>query len=304
MRRVGIAIAALLVLVIAAVALAVVRDPLGLSIGYTRWRLVQAGFVHKTLDVQVPNGAFQISYFERHPQAPRAALLIHGLQDNAGSWFQVVGPLDDFHTLIMDLPGHGDSGPPTGPITTDHLRQGVLGVARQAGDKPLTVVGNSLGGYLALGFAIENPERVAHLVAVNAAGMPMRLDPTTFLPQSVDEMGQTMRKVLGPNEVQPPSFVLEEMLASIHDGPTPRLWDALLAAPTLENRLSEISARTDVIWGDADGLIPFQNGEAMARGIRGARFHRLSGCGHSPQITCPDQFLPIFSANLDQPQTP
>ena len=97
-------------------------------------------------------------------------LLIHGFLNDATVWGGVIDELvQDFRCVAIDLPGHGRS-PGNGAGT--YGRSAVLDDIRRVLDHleiaQTTVVGHSLGGYLALALAIENPERVTGLGLVGA----------------------------------------------------------------------------------------------------------------------------------------
>jgi pimeloyl-ACP methyl ester carboxylesterase len=97
-------------------------------------------------------------------------LFIHGFLNDATVWGGVIDELvQDFRCVAIDLPGHGRS-PGNGAGT--YGRSAVLDDIRRVLDHleiaQTTVVGHSLGGYLALALAIENPERVTGLGLVGA----------------------------------------------------------------------------------------------------------------------------------------
>lgn len=105
-------------------------------------------------------------------------VFIHGLVvDNLSSWFLTVAPTLARHCsiLLYDLRGHGLSEQPSSGYSIEDQTLDLLGVLDAAGlaDKPVTLVGNSTGGLVALFFARRFPERVDSLVLVDAhAGEP------------------------------------------------------------------------------------------------------------------------------------
>lgn len=263
----------------------------------TRAMLGIKGMTHH----QVIQDGISYSFFERHPEAPKTLVLVHGLGDHAGSWWQTLDKLEDFHVIALDLPGHGDSGPATGEITIPMFERALEIVDSRRGDKPLTLLGNSMGGYVILRYALDHPGKVQHLVLLNAAGMPMEISRDVFLPQSRQATAATILKVLGPEEKQPPGFILDDIQRSMNAGPIPRLWNAITTAGPLTHELPNVAVRTDVVWGTQDGLIPVEQGRAMAKLIPNARFHPIEHCAHSPQITCPELFLPVLTGILSAP---
>lgn len=101
-------------------------------------------------------------------------LLIHGGRDHCRNWDFVARALRDRYTVYApDLRGHGDSAWAIGGMYS--LPEFVLDVATLANslDGPLTIIGHSLGGAIALQYAGTFPERVAKLVAIEGLGPPL-----------------------------------------------------------------------------------------------------------------------------------
>lgn len=295
--RVGVGIAALTLL---SLILIVLARPAWIGTSATRALLKYKGM---TQHEKIHEGV-RYSFFERNPSAPRTVVLVHGLGDQAGSWWQTLDVLENFHVIALDLPGHGDSGPLQGEITIPMFERALEIVEERRGHKPLTLIGNSMGGYVALRYTLDHPNRVEHLIPLNAAGMPMDISREVFLPQSREATAATILKVIGPEETQPPSFVLDDIQRTMNDGPIPRLWNAITTAGPLTDELPNIHVRTDVIWGTQDGLIPVEQGRAMAELIPDAQFHPIEHCAHSPQITCPELFLPVLTRVLSARANP
>lgn len=271
-------------------------EPVSVGIAAMRIALRLQGFSHQT----EPVDGFAMSYFERNPQADRCVILIHGLADQAGTWWRVVGEFDDSHVIAFDLPGHGESGPDDGDIGMPEVQAEMKAVLYRCSPEPALLVGNSLGGFIALRTALDQPERVRAVVAIDAGGMPMSFAQDVFLPQTREQMGQTMSRVLGENFTQPPGFILDDMREYVVDGATPRLWKAITSSTTLDTELHKIRVPTLVVWGADDGLIPVALGRKMASEIPGAQFHEIPNCGHAPQATCPGQFVPILRTFLSR----
>jgi pimeloyl-ACP methyl ester carboxylesterase len=102
-------------------------------------------------------------------------VLIHGGRDHCRNWDPVARALQDRYTVYApDLRGHGDSGWALGGMYS--LPEFVLDTATLVaalGDNPLTIIGHSLGGAVALQYAGTYPERVLKVVAIEGLGPPM-----------------------------------------------------------------------------------------------------------------------------------
>ena len=288
---------------VAIVVVILMAYPVAIGIAVMRLAMVLQGYEHKYADLD----GYRLSYFEKNPSASRTTILIHGLADQAGTWWRTNDAFVGQRVIAVDLPGHGDSGPVAGQITMGHLDQMMTFLLAQSPQK-VNLVGNSLGGFIALRMAIDHPDRVQNLVAIDAGGMKMALTKETFLPQTRAQMADTMFRVTGPNMVQPAGALLDDMRASILSGPTPRIWTALSSATALEGELDGVRARTLVVWGTEDRLIPIELGQRMAAAIPHAQFEAIPGCGHSPQATCPGDLVPVLApflaAENDEPKQP
>jgi len=99
-------------------------------------------------------------------------LLLHGvgrsLEDWAAQWQRLAGT---HRVITLDIPGFGFSSRPSESVTLEALAQGVVDALDALGEqRPLDVIGNSLGGAVALQLLVLQPHRVASLVLVNSAG--------------------------------------------------------------------------------------------------------------------------------------
>lgn len=287
-------ILAVIVLILLAT-IAVLSSPVSIALSFARGMMRVKGMTHHIESV----GDFDVSFFESNEDKPQTVILVHGLSDQAGTWWQTLDVLDEYHVIAVELPGHGQSGPPSGDIDLPMFRKAIeFAINRSHG--PAILIGNSLGGYVSLQYGLENPERVARIIAIDAAGMPMKIDAAVFMPTDREGMAKTMFKVTGPNEPTIPGFILDDIRDSLLAGATPRVWKALRDGGPLDKELPRLVVPTDVIWGDQDGLIPVGMGREMAKIIPGATYVEIPGCGHSPQATCSEALNPILSRILSK----
>ena len=100
-------------------------------------------------------------------------LLVHGLMTGGYSFRHVLAPLGARRTLyVPDLPGAGDSDAPAARLTPEVLGDAILGVAEALGVAGAPVLGNSMGGYVAMHLALRRPSAMAALVNVHSPGFP------------------------------------------------------------------------------------------------------------------------------------
>jgi pimeloyl-ACP methyl ester carboxylesterase len=245
-------------------------------------------------------------------------LLLHGigrsLEDWAPQWERLAGA---HHVITLDIPGFGFSSRPTEPITLAALAQGVVDTLDALGEqRPLHVIGNSLGGAVALQLLVLQPERVASLVLVNSAGFGREVTPLLRM-LALPAVGHmvTRRTTRASARILERSIFADRSLASRHrvehavaigrqpdSGAVMREIAGELATGrgVKEGWRAELSSAaaqhprpTLIIWGDRDRVLPAHHLRAAQRLMPHAKTHLFTGIGHMPQIECPDEFAEV-----------
>jgi pimeloyl-ACP methyl ester carboxylesterase len=241
-----------------------------------------------------------------------AMVLLHGAGDQAGAWARIMEPLAaDYRVLVPDLPGHWKSDPRRGPIAMEHLLAGLEALMdARCADGPAIVAGNSMGAWIAFLYAVEHPQRVARLVAINGGPVRDENPGVDVLPRTREEARATMKALLGPNTVLPPDFVLDDVVRQAKVGPAARLAEGLAqAGPGLETyvlngRLGLVTVPVELVWGDADELFTMSYAQRLLEGLPAARLHPVKDCGHVPHRECPDRLLAALTEALAEAPLP
>ena len=249
-----------------------------------REALLAAGL--RAAEVPAPHGP--LHYFEGG-RGDRTLVLIHGSGRQAGDWQAVVRGLGRHATLLVpDLPGHGESGPATGALPVGDLVQGLEALldARRPGAR-VTLVGNSLGGWVALLYASRHPERVERVIGISSSGIyaPLKVP---LMPKTRGEAALLAAAIRGPHAPQATEAELDALVAAVAAGPMPRLVAGLRAEDFLETKVATLATPVDLLWGEDDGVLPPDYGRRLASLLPRARFQLLPACGHMPQVFCPD----------------
>jgi pimeloyl-ACP methyl ester carboxylesterase len=292
----SLALMAVVLLAVCAVMFLARRHPLkALSLG-SRRRLAVLGC--KRLEVPSPIGPQSVFVGGSGP----VIVCLHGAGDQAGTWARVADNLLKGHTLVLpDLAGHGQSAPPKGPITAGDVYLGLEAVlAGQAKSGPVTLVGNSLGAWMAM----RHPEWVLRVVAVN--GGPLAGPPSTInlLPATRQEARAAMAGLRAPESRAVPDYVLDDMVRQGRKGPLARF--AATAASMGdwvldEAQLSTLRVPVWLLWGAADQLLPLAYAHRMLACLPEARLIPLERCGHVPQQEAPRRFLAALDRALTEP---
>ena len=240
-----------------------------------------------------------------------AIVLMHGLANSVITWRKNVEALSHhFRVIALDLPGHGLSDMPK---VRFGLPEGAAFVASFLDELAVDrahLVGNSMGGAVALELALARPERAASLTLADSAGLGREIALVLRL-GSLPLLGEYARRptLKGVRNlvrwlVHDPALVDEDelplRLAYLkREGSAQALLRFLRTGVGLfgqrpgtrrDASLASLSVPTLIFWGAQDPLFPIRQAEQAARAIPGATLHVFDACGHWPQYEHPDEF--------------
>jgi 3-oxoadipate enol-lactonase len=244
-----------------------------------------------------------------HDLGSPMVVLLHGLGSCGEDWgFQIPALTQRFRTLTLDLRGHGRSNlPPGWPIVPD-LARDVAGLMDALDEPSAHIVGLSLGGAVALQLAVDRPDLVRSLTAVNTFAhlkvgrhgrLPAAKRVTLLLLGRMDRLGILVANGLFPEEQ---AYLREAAAMRIAANPRRAYLRALVAVARfdLRPRLGEIVAPTLVIAGDQDTTVPMEAKIELERGIPGARLQLLHGSGHAAPLDKTHEFNALLAEFLDR----
>lgn len=296
--RILLALAALLLVLGVAAGVTFWKRPLATLAWLGRRRLVSAGFEKKMHD----SAAGPQRVFSGGGGAP--VVLLHGAGDQAGGWSNVAPRLaKTFSVVAVDLAGHGDSAPKEGPIPFASLLAGFDGAMKELPQGKVTLVGNSLGAWVATVWAKDHPSRVGRLVLVN--GGPLRGDrpDLTLMPKTRAEADRTLAALRDPSAPFLADFVVDDVIRVSNTGPIARLAaDAKgMEAYLLDGKLSSFDVPVDLLWGESDQLLSLDYAKRLLGQLPAARLTTIERCGHAPAAECPDRLTAALLKVLKEP---
>jgi pyruvate dehydrogenase E2 component (dihydrolipoamide acetyltransferase) len=239
-----------------------------------------------------------IRYLQMGEAGGLPILLIHGFGGDLNNWLFNQPVLSQKHTVYaLDLPGHGGSSKEVGNGDIAAMTAAVIGFLNAVGVARAHLVGHSLGGGIALNAALEHPSRVATLTLISPVGLGADVDASYIQDFIQAERRKEMKNVLGRLFAKP-EIVGTEMINNVLkykrlEGVKTALSTVAQAihrgnkqALVLRERLSELNAPTQVIWGEKDSILP----AAQASGLPSAiSVHLLSGAGHMAHMEQPQE---------------
>jgi 2-hydroxy-6-oxonona-2,4-dienedioate hydrolase len=235
-----------------------------------------------------------IRYFEAG-QGP-VVILLHGLGAVKEVWMPTFAALAPKHRVYtIDQIGFGHSDKPLLDYKTATFVDFLHEFMQAQHISKATLVGNSLGGWIALDFAVQYPALVDKLVLVDSAGLPwMRSSATVDLnPSSIAGTRSLLESLFYDKKMVTDDFVRQVFTDHMRNNDSytiQRTLAGFASAQFEDGNLASMRVPTLVVWGRQDELIPLAAGEKLRDGISGAKLVVLEHCGHVPQIEMPADF--------------
>jgi pimeloyl-ACP methyl ester carboxylesterase len=227
-------------------------------------------------------------------------ILLHGLGGSTQVWgFNTAALAEKYHVVVPDQIGFGKSDKPfvNYRIRTyvDFLDQ----FCKQLKIDRATLVGNSMGGWIAAMFTAAFPDRVDKLVLVDSAGYapPKDFDMRTLFalnPTTRAGMKLLVTKVFYNKAFQTDAAIDQAIAARMAagDGYTINsISESIIRGEDfLDDVVKTIKRPTLIIWGRQDGLVPLADGERFNKDIAGSKMVVIEECGHVPNAEKPGEF--------------
>jgi pimeloyl-ACP methyl ester carboxylesterase len=251
-----------------------------------------------------------LSMFYKISGDGRPVLLIHGLGSDNRSWEYQEDELKNHFQLVMpDLRGHGLSeGGISDFVPAQRFAEDLNALLSHLDIDRTHVVGESMGGIVALEFALDFPQRLNKLVLVDTT--PRVTEETADVVYGWREaqlaggddayFWANVRSCFTPEWiVKNPSTIehLRQRAQSLN--PEGAVAAGLgLISTDLTNRLSDINAETLIVHGDKDEIINIEMGRIINRGIKGSKLKVLNGSGHVPTVQKTKEFNRLLTSFL------
>lgn len=199
-----------------------------------------------------------------------------------------------FEVLVPEHPGYGRSDEPDWLENIHDVAYFYLDLLKHLGLSGVTVLGNSMGGWIAMEMAVRDTSRMKSLVLVSPAGIaaPGVQPADTFLmaPEDVVKNLFFDEKLAQARLAQPEDVDLS--LKNRHT--TARLaWEPRFHDPHLGKWLHRIDIPVKIIWGREDRILPVAMADELKRLIPRAQLHIVNNAGHLPHVEKPGEFVEL-----------
>jgi pimeloyl-ACP methyl ester carboxylesterase len=231
-------------------------------------------------------------------------VLIHGVGANRAIWRRVT-PLLAADRLVAapDLPGLGACPPAGRGFALDAVADTLADALRRELPLPFDLLGNSLGGAVALVVAARHPELVRRLVLAAPAGLAPHRGPIPALAGRAGSTLSAVRRRAGPPlagsavarrllllgvVADPAGMPADDARLMLRGSEgSQRIGEAIAAVvrADLRPRLAELEMPLAFLWGARDRVIPLRTLR-----VPGVRLEVISGAGHVPHMECPQEF--------------
>jgi len=237
-------------------------------------------------------------------------VLLHGVGASRAIWRRVTPALaEDHHVIAADLPGFGESSPPPDGFALDTAAAALADALAERAGEPFDLLGNSLGGAVALELAVSRPDLVRRLVLAAPAGFAPRSSPVVAAAGAFSDPAVRIRRLLGApiarssiarrallwGAIAEPQRLSADdarmMLRASHGSTQIGAAVAAVLRADLRSELARLEVPLGVIWGWRDRIVPISS----LRHIRAVRpdaiVATIPRAAHVPHMEWPEEFV-------------
>ena len=243
----------------------------------------------------------KFNYIETGKKGDETILLLHGLMGGLSNFNGVIDHFSHTHNVVMPtLPIYEM---PMLTVSLDGLLTYLEEFLIYKGFDRVHLVGNSLGGHIALLFILKHPDRVASLTLAGSSGLYESAMGSTYPKRGDYEFikRKTQDTFYSPDSAS--QELIDEIYNTVNDrGRALRIIMISKSAIRhyLGDELHQIKAPTLLIWGKNDNVTPPEVGEKFHELIAHSRLVWVDKCGHAPMMEHPEEFNVILEEFLNE----
>ena len=243
----------------------------------------------------------KFSYIETGKKDAEILLLLHGLMGGLSNFEGVIEHFSATHNVVMPtLPIYEM---PMLTVSLDGLLTYLEEFTKYKGFDRVHLVGNSLGGHIALLYILKHPEQIASLTLSGSSGLYESAMGNSYPKRGDYEF--IKRKT--QDTFYSPDSASQELIDEIYDTVNDRgkaLRIVMISKSAIRHylgdELDQIKAPTLIIWGKNDNVTPPEVGEKFHELIPHSKLVWIDECGHAPMMEHPVQFNTVLEAFLNE----
>jgi len=238
-------------------------------------------------------------------------LILHGWGGSSDSWIEVQKILskNGYRVITPDFPGFGKSLTPSIPWGIKDYTELVLNFIKETNLEALSggqffLLGHSFGGRISVKLAVDFPEKIKGLILCDAAGIRPKMGFKTFTifwlarignaifsPKPLARFKDSIRNVFyaflrHKDYVKAKGVMRQTIIKILEDDLSPEL--------------PKIKAKTLIVWGEADKIVPLKYGKIFKEKIADSELEVIPKIGHSPHIEVPTKLAAIILNFLEK----
>lgn len=226
-------------------------------------------------------------------------IMLHSNGATLESWILNIKELSEkFRVIVPDLPGFGESYKPKNNLTIDMLTDCIIEIMEKLEIEKAHIIGNSLGGVLALDIASKYPQKTEKLVLVGTpSGEKKETNNIIKLLNSwidnngIPSLNEKQAKAITPNVTPEIVKIINQNLKQAE-----RCFakvNALLNNYNYNETMAKVQNKTIIISGEEDGITKKEFAPILSKKLNNAPVYILEKSGHSPQFDNPECFNKI-----------
>jgi 2-hydroxy-6-oxonona-2,4-dienedioate hydrolase len=228
-------------------------------------------------------------------------VLLHGLFGALSNFEGLINHFSSKHNVVIPILPIYEM--PIFKVSVAGLVDFLTEFVEYKGYDKIHVLGNSLGGHVALLYVIAHPERIASVTLTGSSGLYESAFGTAFPKRGDYEYikNKTAQTFYDPAVAS--KELVDEVFGIVNDrGKAIRVVATAKSAVrhNLGDKLHKIKAPTLLIWGMQDIVTPPFVGEKFRDLIENSRLHMLDQCGHAPMMEKPEEFNALLDAFLGE----
>ena len=245
----------------------------------------------------------EIVYAENDVKSDVTLVLVHGFGGNKDTWNWVVPPWNDkYHIIVIDMPGHGDSvSKKTLSYTMTDQAERLHTFLEAKNIKQFYLFGHSMGGAIAVRYALNHRENVNALILIDSMGMVQTKSDGVKLVEKSDKnplydvcTKERLETLLNYSMYKPP-YIPDIVKDALLQQKCARrdlekvIYEDMYNDVNVSAVVKNISMPTLILWGEKDRMTHVDDAAFFHETIKGSKLVIFKEVGHVPILEAPEQ---------------